>query len=69
MIEKQRGVLALDGEREVEFGPESRLSVSLHLDGPRTVDIGRVMRLAVEQGLFTERASVRMNVRMKKSAS
>jgi len=54
MLEKRRGVLALDGEREIEFGPESRLSVSLHLDGPLTVDIGRVMRLAVEQGLFAE---------------
>ena len=49
-----RGVLALDGEREIEFGVDDRLSVSLELDGPLTVDIGRVMELAVERGLFAE---------------
>lgn len=52
-----RGVVALDGEREIEFGPADRLSVSLHLDGPLTVDIGRVMTLAVEQGVFAERVT------------
>ncbi len=58
-LRTQRGVLALDGEREIEFGPDRRLSVSLELDGPLTVDIGRVMELAVERGLFTEPATLR----------
>ena len=53
-LRTQRGVLALDGEREIEFGPDDRLSVSLELDGPLTVDIGRVMQLAAEWGLFAE---------------
>jgi len=53
-LHARRGVLALDGEREIEFGPDDRLSVSLELDGPLTVDIGRVMQIAVERGLFAE---------------
>lgn len=53
-LQTRRGVLALDGEREIEFGRDDRLSVSLGLDGPLTVDIGCVMKLAVERGLFAE---------------
>lgn len=56
-LQTPRGVLALDGEREIEFGPDDRLSISLELDGPLTVDIGRVMKIAVEQGLFVERTT------------
>ena len=56
-LHTRRGVLALDGEREIEFGPDDRLSVSLELDGPLTVDIGRVMQLGVERGLFAEAAA------------
>jgi len=52
-----RGVLALDGEREIEFGPDDRLSVSLELDGPVTVDIASVMKLAAQRGLFAEAAA------------
>jgi predicted polyphosphate/ATP-dependent NAD kinase len=53
-LQRQRGVLALDGEREIEFSHDDRLSVSLELDGPVTVDIARVMKLAVERGLFAD---------------
>jgi predicted polyphosphate/ATP-dependent NAD kinase len=57
-LHTERGVLALDGEREIEFGPGDRLSVSLELNGPLTVDIGRVMQLAAQRGLFTEGTAI-----------
>ena len=34
-----RGTLALDGERELEFGPGDRISVTLAADGPRVIDV------------------------------
>lgn len=53
-LQTPRGMVALDGEREIEFGPQDHLAVSIHMDGPLTVDIGNVMKLAVERQLFTE---------------
>jgi predicted polyphosphate/ATP-dependent NAD kinase len=34
-----RGTVALDGERELEFGPGDRISVTLKIDGPRVIDV------------------------------
>lgn len=48
-----RGVVALDGEREIEFSPTDRLTVRLEWDGPLTLDIPRVMAYAAENGLLT----------------
>jgi len=53
-LQTSRGAVALDGEREIEFGPRDQVVVSLDLDGPVTVDIGKVMELAVEHRLFSE---------------
>jgi predicted polyphosphate/ATP-dependent NAD kinase len=33
------GTVALDGERELEFGPSDRISVTLKTDGPRVIDV------------------------------
>jgi predicted polyphosphate/ATP-dependent NAD kinase len=33
------GTVALDGERELEFGPDDRISVTLKTDGPRVIDV------------------------------
>jgi predicted polyphosphate/ATP-dependent NAD kinase len=46
------GVIALDGEREIEFSNNDAVSVRLDLQGPYTVEIGRVMALAAEHGLL-----------------
>ena len=48
-----RGVVALDGEREIEFSPADKLIVRLAWDGPLTLDIARVMAYAAENGLLT----------------
>jgi hypothetical protein len=53
-LQTPRGVVALDGEREIEFGPQDELVVSLDIDGPVTIDVGKVMKLAGEHRLFSE---------------
>ena len=47
------GVIALDGEREIEFSPTDRLTVRLEWDGPLTLDIPGVMTYAAQNGLLT----------------
>ena len=51
-LSTRQGVIALDGEREIEFSPEDRIEVRLESNGPLTVDIDRVMRHAAEAGLL-----------------
>ena len=52
----RQGVIALDGEREIEFSAKDRIEVRLEADGPLTVDIDRVMRYAAKAGLLTRQA-------------
>ena len=35
----ERGTVAVDGEREIEFGPGSPVTVTLAPDGPRVLDV------------------------------
>ncbi|MDE0391600.1 MAG: NAD(+)/NADH kinase [Rhodospirillales bacterium] len=60
-IRLARGVLALDGEREVTFGPEDRVAVVLEPDGPLTVEIPRAMELAARSGLLEQAAEMRLS--------
>jgi predicted polyphosphate/ATP-dependent NAD kinase len=53
------GSVALDGERELEVGPEDRVAVTLDAGGPLTVDVGGVMREAARRGLLNGGAGVR----------
>lgn len=50
-----RGVIALDGEREIEFKENDRVAVRLERQGPRTIDIDRVMTRAAEAGVLVQR--------------
>jgi len=52
-LRASRGVVALDGEREIEFSPTDKLSVRLEWDGPLTLDIPGVMTYAAQNGLLT----------------
>ena len=52
-LEPRVGSLALDGEREIELGPQTEVRVRLDPDGPLTLDVGEVMREAARQGLMT----------------
>jgi len=42
-VELDRGTIALDGEREVEFGPDDAITVTLAQDGPRVIDVPTVL--------------------------
>ena len=58
-IRLPRGVVALDGEREIAFGPDDRVAVVLERDGPLTVEIARAMELAARSGLLEQGAAAR----------
>lgn len=49
-----RGVVALDGEREIEFGPSDRVKIWLETEGPTTIDVREVMAQAVENHYFAK---------------
>jgi predicted polyphosphate/ATP-dependent NAD kinase len=46
------GSVALDGEREIEVGPNDAVEVSLDPAGPLTIDVGAAMREAARHGLL-----------------
>jgi predicted polyphosphate/ATP-dependent NAD kinase len=46
------GVIAVDGERELTFGPGEPPSVRLRADGPRCVDVPAVLAASARDGLL-----------------
>ena len=57
-IALKRGTVALDGEREIEFGPDEFPLVWLDLEGPLTVDVRRALDLAAGEGLLRKRPTL-----------
>ena len=51
-LEPKVGSLALDGEREIEIGPQNEVKVRLESNGPSTINVGEVMREAARRGLL-----------------
>jgi predicted polyphosphate/ATP-dependent NAD kinase len=51
-IDLDAGVVALDGEREMEFEAGEQVSITLREDAFRTVDVARCMQIAARSGLF-----------------
>jgi predicted polyphosphate/ATP-dependent NAD kinase len=47
-----RGTVAVDGERELEFGPANAVTVTLAHDGPRALDVRAVLAAAAERRLL-----------------
>jgi predicted polyphosphate/ATP-dependent NAD kinase len=47
-----RGTVAVDGERELEFGPSSPVTVTLTPHGPVVLDVRAVLARAAERGLL-----------------
>ncbi|GEL19506.1 NAD(+)/NADH kinase [Pseudonocardia asaccharolytica] len=47
-----RGTVAVDGEREIEFGPATPVTVTLAHDGPRVLDVRAVLAAAAARRLF-----------------
>lgn len=50
--EVRGGTVAVDGEREIEFGPGHPVTVALGRDGPRVLDVRRALALAAQRGLL-----------------
>jgi predicted polyphosphate/ATP-dependent NAD kinase len=48
----KQGTIALDGEREFEYGTGQHAAVKLDLEGPYTIDIDKVMQRAAEERLL-----------------
>jgi predicted polyphosphate/ATP-dependent NAD kinase len=52
----ERGTVAVDGEREIEFGPRSPVTVTLSADGPYVLDVRSVLGAAAERRLLVSEA-------------
>ena len=52
----ERGTVAVDGEREIEFGPRTPVTVTLAADGPRVLDVRSVLAAAAERRLLVSEA-------------
>ena len=48
------GLIAVDGEREVEIPAGSKAAVRLNLNGPMVIDVQSTMSLARDEGLFRQ---------------
>lgn len=51
-VRQRSGVVALDGEREITFGPGDRLAVTLRERAFRSVDVAQCLRYAATHGLL-----------------
>jgi predicted polyphosphate/ATP-dependent NAD kinase len=52
-VDAPAGVIAVDGERELTFGPGDQPAVRLRADGPRCVDVRAVLVASARLGLLT----------------
>jgi predicted polyphosphate/ATP-dependent NAD kinase len=48
----ERGVIALDGEREIEFGPLDKVRLSLDRLGPSVIDVSKALGAAAKHGIM-----------------
>jgi predicted polyphosphate/ATP-dependent NAD kinase len=51
-VDAQAGVIAVDGERELTFGPGEQPTVRLRADGPRCLDVPAVLAESARLGLL-----------------
>ena len=52
LVDARAGVIAVDGERELAFGPGEQPAVRLRADGPRCVDVPSVLAVSARLGLL-----------------
>ena len=55
ILSSESGMIALDGEREIDFGPEDQVKVTLVQNAFKTIDVSACMQYAVKTGLFRSR--------------
>jgi predicted polyphosphate/ATP-dependent NAD kinase len=59
VVDHRGGVVALDGEREIELRPDDHLTVTLRCDAFRSIDVPACMRAAALRGLFHQQPNER----------
>jgi NAD+ kinase len=51
-VRQRSGIVALDGERELTFGPDDEVTVTLHDHAFRSIDVAACMRYAARHHLM-----------------
>lgn len=59
VLESRDGVIALDGEREIEFSHRDKVVIEIKRDGPLTLDINETLNTAVANQVFVSRQGMR----------
>lgn len=57
LASQRAGVVALDGEREITFGPDDRLTITLRERAFRSIEVADCLRYAATQGLLRAQLS------------
>ena len=57
LVSQRAGVVALDGEREITFGPDDRLTITLRERAFRSIEVADCLRYAATQGLLRAQLS------------
>lgn len=52
VVTSESGTVALDGERELSFGPSDRVTMTLRENAFATLDVARCMAVAARDGLL-----------------
>ena len=53
-VKQRTGIVALDGERELAFGPADEVTITLHENAFRSIDVAACMRYAAATGLMRQ---------------
>ncbi|BBQ01436.1 hypothetical protein BSFA1_65640 (plasmid) [Burkholderia sp. SFA1] len=53
-VKQRTGIVALDGERELAFGPGDEVTITLHENAFRSIDVAACMRYAASSGLMRQ---------------
>ncbi len=56
-VREPRGTVAVDGEREIEFGPDDTVTVTLRHDGPRVIDVPTALSASTARSTLLSRSS------------
>ena len=56
-VKQKSGIVALDGERELAFGPGDEVSITLRESAFRSIDVAACMRYAAASGLMRQSSS------------
>ena len=59
-VRQRAGIVALDGERELAFGPHDEVTITLHEHAFRSIDVAACMRHAAEEHLMRSAPAIQI---------